>query len=867
MNHASFVPETSLFAKLLAEENLNVRIDRSLSTAAFDTEQRTLFLPSLANFDEDAWLLFIAHEVGHAKFTPTDWRTRPDVQALIHTYGIDRVHRVLNILEDIRIERAIRARYRGLSGTFARGYRSLLSREFFGFALNAMPAWDSYSPLDRLNLYAKVGGLLHLSLLDAQERAWYTRVCDASSFTEVVAVATDVLHALTTQQQSQQKQQQPSQDQQQPSQDQQQDDQQDQQPSSSQSPSQDDQPLSQDESQKTSQDAQDDTNESQDNAEGQSASPSPTAQETETPASSESSESSESSAPSAQGAGEQTTAPTADPFSTTTQDAAAAFVKRAAREGYNDAVVVVPRDVSHLHLNDWALPDVLAQWEATPAERAALWSLLVRERKNAHAVLASMVNTFRQYQSAWQLRREEVARTGALDMSKLSQYKLAEDIFLRRTEVPNAQNHGLVLTIDWSGSMDGSIATVLWQTLHLIWFAEQLRIPVTVFAFGDQFPVTKAWTEKVEAAASGSREWAYYRYTSATTGLVTLYTSAAPQAQRQDAQSHLLCMALGFARVHHNAGHNLPYFSETLPKAMHGIATEVVRTLMTDLGVAHRVLPSKFMHLGGTPLLHAVVSVTDYVATFREQHRLEQCVSVFLTDGDDGHGLRLSGPAGMRQSQHSTYWEREDTHYGPDVTLVDPVSGRVFAPVVGAQSALPQTLAYHRARTNATVVVVDMTSSPLTTYRRFLSSSDVAPYYESWTDAYGRLAGTRRQVRTKTVKQTRRNVVIRRAQKNFADAGLFTIDPSMASALTVDAVLVSHPAWWLGDAFAKRAASKIADTMTGVFSQRDEEDDEFEAAPTVKLSAALTETSGTVAMRKFADMLVPYLATGRVDVR
>jgi len=33
----------------------------------------------------------------------------------------------------------------------------------------------------------------------------------------------------------------------------------------------------------------------------------------------------------------------------------------------------------------------------------------------------------------------------------------------------------------------------------------------------------------------------------------------------------------------------------------------------------------------------------------------------------------------------------------------------------------------------------------------------------------------------------------------------------------------------------------------------------------VKLTAALLQTSGEVAMRRFADLLVPYMAAGRED--
>ena len=60
----------SLLAKLMAAENINVEYRENASTAAFDTEGRTLIMPVLKDMTENATDLFLGHEVGHALYTP-----------------------------------------------------------------------------------------------------------------------------------------------------------------------------------------------------------------------------------------------------------------------------------------------------------------------------------------------------------------------------------------------------------------------------------------------------------------------------------------------------------------------------------------------------------------------------------------------------------------------------------------------------------------------------------------------------------------------------------------------------------------------------------------------------------------------------
>ena len=60
----------SLLAKLMAAEDINVEYRNNVSTAAFNTENRTLIMPIFKDVTESTTDLFLGHEVGHALYTP-----------------------------------------------------------------------------------------------------------------------------------------------------------------------------------------------------------------------------------------------------------------------------------------------------------------------------------------------------------------------------------------------------------------------------------------------------------------------------------------------------------------------------------------------------------------------------------------------------------------------------------------------------------------------------------------------------------------------------------------------------------------------------------------------------------------------------
>jgi len=847
------IPVTSLFAKLLAEENIHVRVENTLSTAAFEPESRTLLLPNLSAFDTDAWLLFVAHEVGHAKYTPSDALSCAAYQDLVTTYGTTKTQIVVNIIEDIRIERRIRERYQGLAGVFAKGYRSLVGQSFFGKTDEELRSgWATTKLLDRLNLYAKIGGLLHLRLTQPDDVRWYNAAVNAASYEDVLAIAREILASQPAESQSSKPQQ----------------SEQGQQGQSSQALSSE---QGQDQQQSSSEQGQPEQGEPGDQQE-QSSQP----------------EQGEPDQDAQTGAGSSNGAPASNPDDLTsdTYTAAQKHIAAARQTQEIGDTIMLPPTFAAQRENDYTVEDVLAGWSLTDAQQTGLVDVTRRARKQAAPVLSSMVNTFRMYQSAWQTRREETSRTGLLDMTKLSQHKLVDDVFLRRTDVPNAKNHGIVLFIDWSASMTRSIAHVLTQVLHLIWFAEQVQVPVEVYAFTDCANRKETLPEVPYDPSSAANTLARaHRHGT----LVQYYRTDMSATDRLRAQAYLLTEAVTRGGVHYARNQweyaNRPSSVELrpeMPTALRDAAIQIVRDdlFFPDGGyAAHCALHTNpaVNRMGGTPLHQCMLSSTDVVRAFRSRHRVEQCVSVWLTDGADGGGVpKAYQPSDLVFDKHAHRWYVPYPTTHDDVVLADPTFGRTYRPRKNT-SQFAQVLDAHRTRTGATVLVVDMTELPVYSYRRILSVADLNPFAESLQEPLSSFSNARqrnrRPLKGKTVRQTRRSVVLPTSAKSFKETGTFTIDRRDVESLPCDAMLVSHPSWWTASqqsTFDAKAARRVMDqdTLLGL-------DEEEIGASTIssytvaerrtRVQTALTDAQRAVAMRKFADLIVPYIASGRDD--
>ena len=138
----------SQLAKLLATEDLLVE-HKNVETASFNVDSRVLTLPMWDKASNNVYDLLVAHEVGHALFTPNvDWTEKVKINPIF-----------VNITEDARIEKLMKRKYAGLSKTFYRGYSELNDDDFFSVEDEGV---DRYGLADKVNLYFKIGNFVKI---------------------------------------------------------------------------------------------------------------------------------------------------------------------------------------------------------------------------------------------------------------------------------------------------------------------------------------------------------------------------------------------------------------------------------------------------------------------------------------------------------------------------------------------------------------------------------------------------------------------------------------------------------------------------------------------------------------------------------
>ena len=182
-------------ARLLATENLRIVYDSKADTACFDTQTRVLTMPILKQTEQSDNLaneMLLAHEVGHALFTPAGEEVAKQACYRIDPKNMDRAKLFLNIVEDARIEREMQDKFPGLRRTFKGGYMGLLKNTdlfdgIIGQDINKMPL------IDRINLHFKLGVNAGAEVpFTPEEQVFVDRVADTKSFDEVIEVCEDI---------------------------------------------------------------------------------------------------------------------------------------------------------------------------------------------------------------------------------------------------------------------------------------------------------------------------------------------------------------------------------------------------------------------------------------------------------------------------------------------------------------------------------------------------------------------------------------------------------------------------------------------------------------------------------------------------
>jgi hypothetical protein len=450
-----------MLARLLATENLTVE-HRQVATASFGLDDRVLTLPMWDNVTTSVYSMLVAHEVGHALYTPLRrWSTEERYRDLSPAY--------VNIVEDTRIEKMMKKRYPGVSRDFYHGYRDMHEKDFF--EVNDKDI-TYYSFIDRINLYFKIGAFIDVEFSD-DEADVVTHISNCETHEQMLDLALIVWQMDKKNN------------------------------SESMSPVDGSQQSggTDDGDKEWFTDSNPDDDQRNDRKQEDA--------DLDTPSYDMNEDSDEGGDVDSED----------EPLESKTQKAYDKKLKDLSNDNasrptymtlpnvYLDKVIIpvgkVRQDLEQHFERCMNFTDDDSYENRTCRDTIFESKEKYKEFKtSARAGVNSLVKEFEMKKSASAYARTSTARTGVLDTSKLHTYKYSEDIFRKVSVTTDGKNHSLIFVLDWSGSMQNQILSTIKQLFQLLWFCKKVNIPFEVYAFTNE-----AWRTDNNPEQHENCEW------------------------------------------------------------------------------------------------------------------------------------------------------------------------------------------------------------------------------------------------------------------------------------------------------------------------------------------------------------------------
>lgn len=632
---------TDALARLMSTENITVVRDPASPTATFNTKTRVLTLPVYkTEMSQSLADGLIGHEVGHALYTPSEESTIRGAMNSIDPNNPAVVHDYLNVIEDARIERMMKAKFPGLRRTFVEMYGEMTRDDFFQVADKDI---DELPLVDRINLHYKAGINGHMVIpFTAEEEAFIKMIDAARSFDDVVNAARELYDYVTQPKQDQQPEPQSGKG------------------GASGSGNDDgaDGDASGDDQQDGDQGSGDANGSKGDKGAGQQdQTATPTMQSENGNGTMEQSgdaDDSEKDGAVANGAGigqNKQNAPASTTNNAMTKKISQQrdlYAKKAAFYRLPtinlDKVIV---DVARIHKDIKKQRENMTRQGMTGPKFDAA-KHMAKFTENSREYVQTLVREFERKMAADEQRRTFVSRTGSLDMSRVHTYRFNDDLFLKSSWVADGKNHGMVMFIDWSGSMARTLENTMYQMMNLILFCNALRIPFEVYAF------TTATPNFDEITYGGSNEDYHTAHAKNCASVCKEYTVTMKEIADYNGRksSHMMMDTGDYAICTPFSLLNL-CSSRLNKKAMR----DALENLMF-LAKCSNYAPG-YMQLGGTPLDECIMAAIPVVNEFRKSSKAQIVNTILLTDGQGGSvpfkGHNYGEPITVRAASGHTY--------------------------------------------------------------------------------------------------------------------------------------------------------------------------------------------------------------------
>ena len=606
----------SLLAKLLASENLTVE-HGNYPTASMDVKNRVLRLPIWKEMSGSLYDLMVLHEVGHALYTPEDgWHESASKKG-------NGYKSFLNVVEDARIERKIKDKYPGGRRSFTEGYLDLIKKDFFG--LRGVDL-EELNLIDKINLHFK-GGTIHDIEFSDEELEFVEKVSKTLTWADVVRV-TDELYEYAKDHDSETDMSDHAdgfewvED----------DEDEDEENSDDENEMNSEQSWSEtlDELKEImeagDEEKEEDSGSSSATGEGEGESEEE-GKSAGNPGEDETEEDSKIITQ-MEGPGAGVGSPSDDeyiPHSTTdenfrsreselvtTDEKASMFYVNLPVANLDNIIIdhkEIHKEISdHYKISgeDYVRGDN-SHDRNTEIEDAG--KEFVDFRSKNKKTVEYLAKEFEMKKAADAHSRTATANSGIIDTGILHTYKYNEHIFRKINVTADGKNHGLVMVVDWSGSMGRNIRGTIEQMMVLVMFAKRVNIPFEVFLFSDSYN-----SELMKGGRHSSESWTH--------------KDDGKEGDLIIDKHHLLNVFS--SRMRANELHTA-YINMT------AIANAYDRTYGHYYGSSYRTLPSK-LSLGGTPLNASLLAINTFIPEFKAKNGVQIVNLIYLTDGDSSGG-------------------------------------------------------------------------------------------------------------------------------------------------------------------------------------------------------------------------------------
>ena len=596
----------SNLAKLLANENITIQ-HNNVKTASFDVKNRVLTLPIFKEKSGDVYDMLIAHECAHALWTPYEkWQ------------GIDNaeLRSYVNVLEDCRIDLLIQAKYPGVVRNYQNGFDILEKQNFFG--ITGKDINKEFMIIDKINLRSK--SLQRMPFIfTPEDNLWLAKVDALKTFDDVLVLAKELLDWQKEQVEQMQK-----------------------------LPDFDSHPLAKsyeladdeddfddfDDEQDGNGDGEgngSDTKESDDEAdelndynnfgdqkaddEKDSNQSGDNGQSKENIKSNEAKESDRF----AKGAGgndgtmKQLKSITDDSFTQKQEE-----LQDNKSKGFRYGKIPTPNLGKDGNLTSWKtfLSDMekykvknLKDYSGTKGYVEYLDREFKKFTKENKKTVMYLVKEFEMKKAATAYKRASTDKTGIIDPLKLPQYQYNEDIFKKLTIIPDGKNHGMMMLLDWSGSMSDVLFNTVKQLINLVEFCRKVNIPFEVYFFTSE---RNHWgdTKTTKGFNHKNGDWFFEDF-----HLVNCLSHRMNKKQADLALKTLFHMGM--------------YFDDRYTWNRRNAFEQDADALAASNSYG---IPNKY-YLGNTPLNESLIYMDKLIPMFRKKYGIEKMTFITLTDG------------------------------------------------------------------------------------------------------------------------------------------------------------------------------------------------------------------------------------------